>query len=425
MTTNRRAVIVICDSLRSDLITQADAPFLVELSERGTRFAAHRSVFPSTTRVSSASIATGCLPARHGLYGNTQALDEGEGLVCRNVGAADFRDRMRRATGRTLRVPTLAERLRRHDEAVIVCSNVSPGAAYFQDPDGHGTVYHSAGSYGPGMTEIDDPASAALRKGIAGDQAMTDRFCVDIVEGRAPALALMWLSEPDYTGHHSPLGSPQHRLAIRAADSCVRQVFETVRRLDPSGEDILFLTGSDHGMETVSESIDIIELLVAAGIKETPQSTDVVVAPQGTSATIYFSEAARGRVGDTATILRRENWAGRVAAGAELAQVGLPTDAALQIAVAMATDARVNPHGVAGYGAIVANPEDNESKIGFGQHGGLGVNEQNPFLIAEGGGFAARTEIRPSSLIDIAPTVLRQLRMDYSDMDGQPLPLSA
>jgi hypothetical protein len=59
----------------------------------------------------------------------------------------------------------------------------------------------------------------------------------------------------------------------------VRQAFETVRRLDPSGEDILFLTGSDHGMETVPASMDIIEILVASGIKETPHSTDAVVAP--------------------------------------------------------------------------------------------------------------------------------------------------
>jgi arylsulfatase A-like enzyme len=422
---DKRVVVVICDSLRSDLITAADAPFLVELSARGTRFATHRSVFPSTTRASSASIATGCLPARHGLYGNTQALDEGEGLVCRNVGAPDFRDRMRRATGRTLRVPVLAERLRWHNEAAIVCSNVSPGAAYFQDPDGHGTVYHSAGSYGPGMKELDDPSSAVLKKGIAGDQAMTDRFCADIVEGRTPALALMWLSEPDYTGHHSPLGSPPHREAIRAADRCVRRVFESVRRLDPTGDDILFMTGSDHGMETVSEAIDITGLLVAAGIKEGPDSHDVVVAPQGTSVTIYFSDAARGIAADAAAFLKRENWAGRVVAGKELAEVGLPTETALQVAVAMATDARVNPHGVAGYAAIAANPEDNESKIGFGQHGGLGSNEQNPFLIAEGGGFAVHTETRRTSLIDIAPTVLRHLHMDHDDMDGRALPLSA
>ena len=55
----KRAVIVICDSL---------------------------SVFPSTTRTSAASIATGCLPARHGLLGNTMAIDEGDGLVCLSVG---------------------------------------------------------------------------------------------------------------------------------------------------------------------------------------------------------------------------------------------------------------------------------------------------------------------------------------------------
>jgi arylsulfatase A-like enzyme len=425
MNGSKRVVIVICDSLRSDLIGEADAPFLVELSARATRFAAHRSVFPSTTRASSASIATGCLPARHGLYGNTMALDEGGGLVCRNVGAPDFRDRMRRATGRTLRVPTLAERLRWHGEAAIVCSNVSPGAAYFQDPDGHGYVYHAAGSYAPGMKPIDDPASAALKKGIAGDQAMTERFCADIVEGRAPALAVMWLSEPDYTGHHSPLGSPQHREAIAAADRCVKQVFETVRRLDPSGEDILFITGSDHGMETIAEAIDVTGLLVAAGIKGAPDSHDVVVAPQGTSATIFFSDAARTRAPATAAFLRRENWAGRVVAGGDLATVGLPTDTALQVAVSMATDDRVNPHGVGGYGAIVANPDDPESKIGFGQHGGLGANEQNPFLIVEGGGFAPRVETRATSLIDIAPTVLRHLRMDHDDMDGEALPFSA
>jgi len=425
MRDEKRAVIVICDSLRADLISAADTPFLVELSERATAFDAHRSVFPSTTRASSASIATGCLPARHGLYGNTMALDEGEGLVCRNVGAPDFRDRMRRATGRTLRVPTLAERLRWHGELSIVCSNVSPGAAYFQDPDGHGYIYHSAGSYGPGMMPIDDPASAALKKGIAGDQAMTDRFCAEIVEGRAPALALMWLSEPDYTGHHSPLGSPQHRAAIAAADRCVRQVFETVRRLDPSGDDIIFIAGSDHGMETISEAVDVSGLLVAAGLKAAPGSSDVVVAPQGTSATIFFSEAARDRAPAAADFLRRENWAGRVVAGAQLAHVGLPTDTALQVAVAMATDGRVNPHGVQGYGAIVANPEDSESKIGFGQHGGLGANEQSPFLIVEGGGFAARRETRQSSLIDVAPTVLRHLRIDHDDMDGRALPFSA
>src|SRR5246127_2072111 len=141
--------IVICASLRADLITAADAPFLSELGQRSARFVNHTSVFPSTTRTSAASIATGCLPARHGLLGNTMALDEGDGLVCLSVGRPDFRDRLHRATGRTLHSPTLAERLDRAGETAIAFSNVSPGAAYFLDPDGYGWGYNAARRDGP------------------------------------------------------------------------------------------------------------------------------------------------------------------------------------------------------------------------------------------------------------------------------------
>src|SRR5712691_4996325 len=416
MTGIPRVVIVICDSLRRDLIGPADTPFLTELSERGAWFAGHRSVFPSTTRASAASIATGCLPARHGLLGNTMALDEGERLVCRSAGHPDFPDRLRRATGRTLHVPTLAERLRWHGEASVSCANVSPGAAYFQDPDGHGWVYHAAGSYGPGRRPVDDPSSAALTKGLPGDRAMTERFCAEILEERTPSLAILWLSEPDYTGHHAPLGSPAHRAAIAGADQCARQVFDTVRRLDPAGDDILFITGSDHGMETISRAVDLDALLIAAGLKEGAGSHDVVVAPNGTAATLYFAEPDGDLVPRVARFLEAEDWVGEVFAGDRLAAVGLPANTAMRIAVTLAGDDRANPHGVRGASPIVQDPADSESKIGFGQHGGLGPNEQRPFLMIEGGGFAAGRRHEPTSLIDIAPTVLRHLHMAHDDM---------
>jgi arylsulfatase A-like enzyme len=420
-----RAVIVICDSLRRDLIDPDLTPFLVELSERAAVFTAHRSVFPSTTRASAATIATGCLPARHGLLGNTMALDEGEGLICRSAGHPDFPDRMRRATGRTLHVPTLAERLRWHGETSISCANVSPGAAYFQDPDGHGWVYHAAGSYGPGRRPVDDPASAALKKGVAGDRAMTERFCAEILDERAPSLAILWLSEPDYTGHHAPLGSPEHKSAIAGADQCARQVFETVRRLDPSGNDILFIAGSDHGMETVTRAIDLDALLVGAGLKTGPQSRDVVVAPNGTAATLYFAEPDSDCVARVARFLATEDWVGEVFHGDRLAAVGLPTNTAMRVAVTLASGDELNPHGVRGCCPIVQDPADSESKVGFGQHGGLGANEQRPFLMISGSGFDPGQRHEPTSLIDIAPTVLRHLHMDHDDMDGRALAYSA
>src|SRR6201981_183295 len=168
-----RVVIVICDSLQADLITARDAPFLTEFAERSARFANHRGVFPSTTRTSAASIATGCLPARHGLLGNTMAIDEGDGLVCLSVGKPDFRDRLHRATGRTLHMPTLAERVGGAGETAIAISNVSRGASYFRDPDVFGWVYNPAGSFGPGRRALPATEGLAISKGAEGDSIAT------------------------------------------------------------------------------------------------------------------------------------------------------------------------------------------------------------------------------------------------------------
>jgi arylsulfatase A-like enzyme len=418
----KQVVIVICDSLRADLISPSDAPFLAEFGQRSARFANHASVFPSTTRTSAASIATGCLPARHGLLGNTMALDEGDGLVCLSVGKPDFRDRLHRATGRTLHAPTLAERVGRAGETAIAISNVSPGAAYFLDPDGFGWVYNPAGSYGPGRRLLPAEEGLGISKGADGDAAATERFCEEVLRHRAPAIALLWLSEPDYTGHHTPLGSIAHRLAIASADSNVRRVAETISTLDPTGERILFIVGSDHGMETVDETIDLDGLLIEAGLKRAANSSDVVVAPNGTAALLYFTEPASGLVGQVACFLEAQDWVGRSFVGSDLAETGLPTISALQIALTLKPDERTNSHGVPGHSHIVRDSLEPKDCTGFGQHGGLGRNEQRPFLFVSGGGFAAGTYRSRSSLIDIAPTVLQHLGLTTTGMDGQPMP---
>ena len=418
----KRAVIVICDSLRRDLISAADAPFLTELGQRSARFVNHSGVFPSTTRTSAASIATGCLPARHGLLGNTMALDEGDGLVCLSVGAPDFRDRLHRATGRTLHKQTMAERLARSGETAIAFSNVSPGAAYFLDPDGHGWVYNAAGSFGPGRRPLPDAEGLAVAKGDAGDTAVTERFCAEVLRERAPALALLWLSEPDYTGHHTPLGSPAHRAAIASADRNVRRVAETVARLDPRGEDILFVVGSDHGMESVDQTIDLDALLVAAGLKQALGSSEVVIAPNGTAAMVYFAKPESPLVGEVARFLKTEPWVGQVFTGGALSDIGLPTGSAARVAITLKADGRANPHGVSGHSHIVRDFEGAKDITGFGQHGGLGANEQRPFLFLHGGGFASGSYRQRSSLIDIAPTVLHHLGLAADGLDGRPLP---
>lgn len=420
MPATRQAVLVICDGMRRDLVSAQRTPRIWGLRERCRWFDRHRSVFPSVTRSASASIATGCHPARHGLHGNTMALPSEQGYAVHNVGEPEFVERLRNATGRTLRVPTAAERLREHGGA-IVFSNVSPGAAYFQDPDGHGYVYHRSGSLGPGRTPVPQADQLAVSHDSAGDWAMTERFCDEVLVNRRPALAVLWLCEPDHSQHDAVLGSPEHLAAMAAADRCVGAVADTVEELRAGGDDVLFMVGSDHGHETIRESVAVERLMYEAGLKHTLDSHDVVVAPQGSSALIYFAEQAVDRVAGVADFLRRQPWAGEVLVGAELQRAGMRSEQGLHIGLSMAKHAGTNVHGIAGLSDIVTRFEPVPHKVGMGQHGGFGEFEQAPFLLASGGGLSAGIDARATSIVDLLPTILRHLGHAFDGLDGKAL----
>ena len=114
MARHRRAVFVCCDGLGSDWVRPDMTPALDGLRRESVWCADHRGVFPSVTRVSAASIATGCQPARHGLHGNRMGLFEDGRIVVRDVGAPDFRDHMRRAFLRSYGQPPQALRRQAH-----------------------------------------------------------------------------------------------------------------------------------------------------------------------------------------------------------------------------------------------------------------------------------------------------------------------
>lgn len=421
----RRAILVVCDGLRRDLISPERTPNLTKLAARSRRFENHRSVFPSVTRSSAASIATGCHPARHGLHGNTMGLPTDGGYAVHNVGAPEFVSELLAVTGRTLRVPTMAERLRGRGGAVIF-SNVSPGAAYFHDPDGHGHVYHRAGSFGPGRNPVPAEDHLAVSHDAAGDARMTERFCAEVLQSRRPALAVLWLSEPDLTQHKSVMGSPEHLAALRSADDNVARVAETVDALRANGDEILLLVGSDHGHESISEIVPVERELFDAGFKASLDSPDIVVATQGTSALLYFAADAEARVAAVAAFLRARPWAGEVLVDQELARIGMQPEEGLRVAISMAKQTGPNPHGVPGLSATVVRHDPDPRKLGWGQHGGLGEYEQQPFLFACGSNFAPGSHCtEPTCIVDIAPTVLSYLEVEAPREAFDGVPLSA
>jgi len=415
----KRAVVVICDGLRADMVTPALTPNLCRIAAAARTFTRHRSVFPSTTRTTSASLATGCLPGRHGLDGNCVALDEGRGLTVMSAGPPEFRDRLRKATGRTLRVPTLAEWLE-NDGGCIVYSNVSAGAAYFQDPDGHGWMYHRQGSFAPGLRKLPAGEGLAVSHDAAGDAAMTTRFIADALGGRKPRLAVLWQCEPDHTQHARPLGSPDHKAAIAAADVNAGRVADAVAGA-ADGDDVLLIVASDHGHETVERIVRLETLLVGAGLKDGEDSTEVVVASNGFGANLYVADAARGRLGAICRFLEGRDEIEGVYAGDALADLGHRTDTALAIAVTARRSDADNEFGWPGMSVAFDNPLATDSVVGCGQHGGLGPFEQNPFLIIRGGAFKAGRTDAASSAIDVAPTIMAHLGLPFAGLDGKPL----
>jgi len=339
-----------------------------------------------------------------------------------DVGDPAFVGKMRSAFGRTLKVPTLAERLAPHGGAVIA-SNVSPGAAYFHDPDHFGQVIHRAGSFGPGGAVLGPEDAPAVSHDYAGDEALTAWFCDDVLLRQRPRLSVLWLANPDLAMHADQLGSQTHLDGIACADRCFARVAETVERLRAEGEDILFLVGSDHGQETVVGRIAVGARLVEAGLKDHPDSTEVVVAPQGGSGLIYVAERARDRIPAILAFLRAQPWAAEVFFGEEMLAIGQRPGDGLAIALAMARSTDANPLGVPGLITLCVSDEKPGKPEGYGSHGGLGGFECHPFLMANGGGFApGTTEHGQTRLIDIAPTVLRFLGLPRDGMDGLALP---
>jgi arylsulfatase A-like enzyme len=419
----RRAVVVVLDGIRRDLIAPSATPALTDFAAAASRFVAHRSMFPSATRVVSACLATGCRPARHGLHGNSVALMEDGALAHHDVGRPDFMDRLRAIRGRTLLVPTMAERLAAIGREAMVFSNVSPGAARAHDPDGHGWVLHRAWAHGPGLRRLAGPeAIAEVTLDAAGDARMTDAFLERALAGREAALAVLWLGEPDASQHAHPLGSGPARMAMAAADRCFARVRAAVAERRMAGEDILLIVCSAHGHQTVCAVVDIEGELLTAGLRRDAQDVSLLSASNGTAALIYLHPDRAADAPAILEFLAAQPWAGRVIAGEALGEIGLaPTDHLL-CAVAMAGDDAPNEHGVPGLSYAAKPAAGKPDRLGCGQHGGLGVGEQMPFLMIEGDGFAAgATCTEGTSPIDLAPTILAHLGIPATGCDGRPL----
>jgi hypothetical protein len=115
-------------------------------------------------------------------------------------------------------------------------------------------------------------------------------------------------------------------------------------------------------------------------------------------------------------------WAGAVLEGEALVAVGHAAVGGLLCAVPMRSDDRPNEFGVKGMSAAAKPFAGKSDRLGCGQHGGLGAWEQMPFLMIEASSFErGAVQGAPTSVIDLAPTILGHLGISADGCEGRPI----
>ena len=138
-------LLIVWDGLRPDMITAERTPFLHRMAGQGVFCQASHAAYPTSTRVNSASLTTGCYPGRHGI------ADNGRYLPALNphkaLDFADWRHLQGMADlehGRLLTAPTLGEILRANGRRMASAGSGSPGTTYLTNPTVTGPVVNWA-----------------------------------------------------------------------------------------------------------------------------------------------------------------------------------------------------------------------------------------------------------------------------------------
>jgi arylsulfatase A-like enzyme len=426
-----RAILLLLDGLRPDLVTPARMPHLAALAARGTRFANARSVFPSETRVATSSLVTGCRPAAHGLTANTIfAAHLAPDRLLKTNSVADL---LVLADGapHPLQRPGLGEILAAAGRSLAVVSAGSPGQAFLAHP-----LAEPLGAFRWNAADTEGAAArlVATRFGPTPPAAIpnlprlrlaTRVLFEHVLPELRPDIALFWCPEPDISFHYRGLDAPETRTALAAADALVGQALSW-RAAQPDAAEIALLVLSDHGHVSGDRKLDLAAELsrggFAAGHGLAP-GIDIVVAPAAAPG-LWLRDPAMAPA--VAGFLAEQPWAGPLLArDPALLPAALPL-AALDAAHPRSADLTFCFAGTEAadhWGLPGRAPFDApDVPEGGGMHGGLHRRELATLLVAEGGPFRRAAAVQAAcDLTDVAPTLLHLLGLPAPGMQGRVL----
>ena len=407
----RRDLLIVLDGLRPDYVTSDLMPALVALGRRGVVMRSHHAVYPTVTRVNAASISTGAYPETHGLLGN--------GVYMPEVDPAQFLDTSDRANllrieasgAPLLTATTLGEALAAAGERLLVVSAGSAGSAYL--------LNHTAA--GGGILHYDFSVPSRLHARAvavlgpvpeaAAPNWQRNRWAVDALLQVGlpevdPAVAVLWLSDPDTTAHRHGIGHPLTNEALFYLDAEIARIQTALGDAGLLETTNIWVT-SDHGFSEHTGAVDVSALL-APFDGRLDDGTPRVVAGGGA---IYVRDGDETAVGGIVAALRAAPEVGAVftrgpAPGATAGRV----DGTLSFGVARWDHARAgavlfSPNwtdaaGANGYPGTSAQP-------GVAGHGSASPFDIHNTLIAAGPDLKRGVTLdAPSGNVDFAPTFL-------------------
>jgi predicted AlkP superfamily pyrophosphatase or phosphodiesterase len=453
----RLTLVFVLDGMRPDLFNATDTPNLFRLREGGVNFVNGHSVFPTVTRVNAPSIATGMYPEHAGVVGNSIYIPELD--PAHEVNTGDWRvltqlDQV--SNGRLLFVKSLAERLHAAGKKLAAVSSGSSGSAYLLNhraANGVGVFVNGYLEDGNGRVAYPDAVNTAIvqrlgappsKSGSGGGSAAvdwTERVLTDyILTDVKPDVVLNWFTEPDGSHHSFGAGSPEGTAAIRNDDRNVGLIVDKLRALGLEQTTNIIVV-SDHGFGWDTNQVNLGASLISAGLKQGPDSEDVVIASSSHVAAIHVSDHSRKKIEAIVRHLQAQPFTGVVFTRAkhdsgkkfeelgavagtfstELVHLDNPERGA-DIVVTFDWSSQKNAFGVPGTDTTLSSGATGPRTGNASGHGSMSPWNVRNTWFAWGADFKDSIVSRvPSSNVDITPTILALQGLSPAELDGRVL----
>ncbi|QDL91880.1 alkaline phosphatase family protein [Paroceanicella profunda] len=427
----RRAVIVVFDGLRPDMVTPELMPELAGFAAGAAWFREARSVFPSYTRVATTSIATGSWPRRHGIVGNQfhqPGLIAGGPLDTSNY--AHLEAAAVAWPGGAVGVEDLGTSLARAGKRLSIVHCGSAGSAFLLNSrvleNGHWTfsIHGEAHTRTPGAVRASvarhGPLPGPELPKIGAVERAAQVVCDTVLAEQAPDVAIVWFPEPDTSFHYCRIGSEDSRRALAACDTAFARIRAAL------GPDTLLIAMSDHGQITVDREVDLGAALRAAGFRasDRPGEGDVFGYTRGAAGELRLlsDRPDPAAVSDLAAWAMEQDWLGLL-----FSRDGLPGTLPLaavmgdhprapDLVYACRSDRTPDPDGLPGRGAFTGGVP-----LMGGMHGGLNRHELTTLLALSGPGITPGERECPAGIVDVMPTVLAALGVPQQGAEGRVL----